>query len=200
MRVLLAALLLAGPAAAKPGPDPLAAGTRAFEQGDHEKAAELLADALFADPGSLEARRLLRESAARLLDARERRIGAERLEIRCRLGLARPGDCPEPEPEPEEEPVFIGPPTPAAVSAAPPPKRRLKKRKGGTAVAVPVPAEKPPPTAADREMSRIFYYQGLKAYAEHEIQEAKAAWRKALELDPQNERAKQALARLGEAP
>lgn len=174
--------------------DPLARGSRSYARGEWEQAADLLAEALFADPQSPEARRMLRLAAQRVLEDRAAAVQRERLVILCGLGLAPEEDCRRPlEPEAERPVIRIGPPTPEGGAAAPKPRARAK-RKGGDQPSP--PPEKPPPSPADREMAKIFYYQGLKAYADNELAEARAAWRKALELDPQMERAQKALDRL----
>jgi len=175
---------------------PLDAGRQAAKAGDWEAAADAYADALFENPGSPEARKFLRLAAEHALEKRTGRVQYERMKILYELGLT-----PEP-PVEEKAPEALKPP--AAVKLGPPtltvPKSARRPRRPAHVYAVEEPApEIKVTTPADREMARFLYFQGLKAYAENELDEAKQAWSKALQLDPQMERAARALERVAKA-
>jgi tetratricopeptide (TPR) repeat protein len=172
-------------------------GRAAAKQGDWEAASDHFADALFADPKSPEARDLLRTAAEHAMEQRTAWIQRERARVLFELGL---GPMPEeelPPPPALDQPQArkIGPPTLK-------PARHIARKPRRTAALETAEVVAPPehiPTPADREMAKFFYFQGLKAYAESELEEAKQAWRRALELDPKMERAQNALDRIEHA-
>jgi len=168
-------------------------GRVAAEKGDWEMAAEAYADALFLGESPKEARRLLREAAEKVLEARTQNIQKERQSVLVELGLLPP---PPREERPPQEikpppPLKFGPPTPEKPIVRRRPRRPILAAKKEEEPAVPHA-----PSPADREMARFLYFQGLKFYAENELDEARSSWRRALDLDPGLERARLALENL----